>query len=90
MNKTEFVSWMATKMNSSKAEASRWVDCYWDGISEGLRQNGKCEFIGYGTFKVTRRKARTGRNPRTGESIQIAASNAATFKAGKKLKNYVN
>jgi len=90
MNKTEFVNWMATRMNTTKAEAVRWVDGYWDGISEALRDSGRCEFIGYGTFKVTKRKARMGRNPRTGESIQIAASNAATFKAGKKLKDSVN
>lgn len=90
MNKTEFVDWMANRMDTSKAEAARWVDGYWEGVSEALRENGRLDFIGYGTFQKKHRPARMGRNPSNGESIQISASNAATFKAGKRLKEAVN
>lgn len=89
MNKTEFVAWMAQRMETTKAEAARWVDGWWEGVSEALTHGGRLDFIGHGTFKVTSRKARVGRNPRTGEVIQIAASKAPTFKAGKKLKDSV-
>jgi DNA-binding protein HU-beta len=74
----------------SKADATKAVDAVLDNIAGSLSNGGEVRLVGFGTFSVTHRKATTGRNPRTGESIQIKASNQPKFKAGKALKDAVN
>jgi len=71
----------------SKADAARAVDAVFDGITESLRRGTEVRLVGFGTFLVTNRKASTGRNPRTGEAIQIPAARVPKFKAGKGLKD---
>ena len=74
----------------SKAAASRSVDTVLDAITAALKDGNSVTLVGFGTFSTRRREARTGRNPRTGEPIQIGASNLAVFKAGKALKDALN
>lgn len=90
MSKQELVELMAEKAGLSKADATRALDAFMEGIKEGLKKDKKVTLVGFGTFEAKERAARTGRNPLTGETIQIAAKTAVTFKAGSKLKEAVN
>ena len=86
MNKVDLVSAVAKQAELSKKDAGLAVDA----ISEALEKGDKVQLIGFGTFDVSERAAREGRNPRTGETMKIAASKAPRFKAGKALKDRVN
>ena len=90
MNKAELVDAVAGASNLSKADAGRAVDAIVDSITSALKRGEQVSVVGFGTFSVKHRAARSGRNPRTGETIQIAASNVPGFKAGKGLKDAVN
>ena len=90
MNKAELVEAVAAAANLSKADAGRAVDAVVSGIASSLQGGEQVSIVGFGTFSVKRRAARSGRNPRTGESIQIQASNVPAFKAGKALRDAVN
>ena len=91
MNKTELIDSLAVNCNLSKADAGRAVDALFDPnggiISKALRGGGKVQITGFGTFEARQRGARMGRNPRTGERIQIPASVSPAFRAGKGLKD---
>ena len=90
MNKAELIEAVAASANLSKADASRAVDAVVDSIASSLSKGQQVSVVGFGTFSVKHRAARSGRNPRTGETIQIAASNVPGFKPGKALKDAVN
>ncbi len=90
MNKNDLVASVASSTGMSKADASRAVDGVFDTISGSLSREEEVRLVGFGTFSVAHRKATQGRNPRTGERIQIAASKQPKFKAGKALKEVVN
>ncbi len=90
MNKTELVDAVAESADLSKASAARAVDAALAAISGTLAQGDQVALIGFGTFLVRDRAARTGRNPRTGDSIEIAAAKIPAFKPGKALKDAVN
>lgn len=88
MTKAELVDKMAADAGISKVAAAAALNSFTDGVSKALKKkDGKVTLVGFGTFSKVRRKARKGRNPQTGESIKIKASNAVKFKAGKKLKD---
>ena len=90
MNKAEFVDAVAAKADMPKQDAASAVDAVLDSLTDALKGGDQVTLIGFGTFLVRERDARTGRNPRTGEEIQIAASKMPSFKAGKALKDAVN
>ena len=90
MNKAELVEAVASAANLSKADAGRAVDAVVGSIASSLSNGEQVAVVGFGTFSVKHRAARAGRNPRTGEAIQIQASNVPGFKAGKALKDAVN
>ena len=90
MNKGELVDAVAGSAGLSRADATKAVDGILDAIQSTLAQGGSVSLVGFGTFTVKARAARMGRNPRTGEAIQIKASNVPGFKAGKGLKDAVN
>ena len=90
MNKTELTEAVAISADLSKATASRAVDAVIDIITDTLKDGDQVSIAGFGTFLVRHRSARDGRNPRTGETIQIKASNVPSFKAGKALKDALN
>ena len=90
MNKSELVDLVADQADISKSSASDAIDAVLDGITSALKKGDSVTFVGFGTFSVSHREARDGRNPRTGETIKIAASNLAKFKAGKALKDALN
>lgn len=90
MNKTELVDAVAEKADMSKASAARAVDAALEAIGGSLAQGDQVALIGFGTFLVRDRAARSGRNPRTGETINIAAAKVPAFKPGKALKDAVN
>jgi len=90
MNKNELVAAVAEDSGLSKADAAKAVDGVFDAITASLKGGNEVRLVGFGTFSVSKRQATTGRNPRTGESIQIPASNQPKFKAGKGLKSSVN
>ena len=90
MNKTELIMAVAEKANISKKDADTAVNAVIDTIVETLAKDEKVQLVGFGTFEVAERPAREGRNPRTGETMTIAASKAPKFKAGKALKDMVN
>lgn len=90
MNKTELVAEIAEKANTSKKETEVVLRAFTDVVTEQLKKGEKIQLVGFGTFEVSERSARTGRNPQTGEEMQIAASKAPKFKAGKALKDLVN
>lgn len=86
MNKSELVSLVAGALDETGAAAERAVNAVLDGIKAGLRKDGSVSLVNFGTFEVRERKARMGRNPRTGATIHIAASKTVGFRAGKALK----
>lgn len=90
MNKTQFVDAVAAKSNLTKKEAEAAVNAMTAVVAEALKAGDKVQLVGFGTFEVKARAARTGRNPKTGEAITIAASKAPAFSAGKALKDAVN
>ncbi|EIT84301.1 DNA-binding protein HU [Fictibacillus macauensis ZFHKF-1] len=86
MNKTDLIAKVADATELSKKDASQAVDAVMDSITDALKNGEKVQLIGFGTFEVRERAARKGRNPQTGEEIEIAASKVPAFKAGKELK----
>jgi len=89
MNKTDLVGAVAEELELSKSDAEKAVAATLDAVKKGLKKDKVVQLIGFGTFKVVKRKARKGRNPQTGEEIKIKASKAVTFKAGKSLKDAI-
>ena len=87
MNKSDLIESVAHAADMPKTTAARAVDAVFDSIANALKEGGSVNILGFGTFSVRERAARTGRNPRTGESIEIGASKTAGFKAGKALKD---
>jgi len=90
MNKTDLIDAVATDAEVTKAEAARAVDAVINSITTALKKGDAVTLVGFGTFQVRKRAARTGRNPKTGETIKINASKNPAFKAGKALKDAVN
>lgn len=90
MNKTELTAALAEKTGFAKKDAEKALNAFVDVITETLKEGDKVQIVGFGSFEVKERPARTARNPRTGEEIEIAASKAPVFKAGKALKDAVN
>jgi len=90
VNKTELIDAVAESADISKAAANRAVDTVLDSITQALKAGDQVTLVGFGSFQVKERAARTGRNPRTGEPLQIAAAKVPSFKAGKALKDAVN
>jgi DNA-binding protein HU-beta len=90
MNKAELIDAVSTQTGLQKAEATRAVDAVFESITSALKSGDTVALLGFGTFVVKARAARAGRNPRTGETIEIAASKVPGFKAGKALKDAVN
>jgi len=90
MNKADFIGAVASASDLSKADAARAVDAVIETIKKALKKGETVSLVGFGTFTVRKRAARTGRNPRSGEIIKIKASKNPTFKAGKALKDAVN
>ena len=90
MNKTELVAAMAEQAGVSKKDAEKTLKAFTDVVAEELKKGGKVQLVGFGTFEVSERAAREGRNPQTGKAMKIAASKAPKFKAGKALKDAVN
>ena len=90
MNKTELVDHIAEAADISKASAARALDATLDAITESLKQADPVALVGFGTFTVRERAARTGRNPQTGAPIEIAAAKVPAFKPGKQLKDALN
>ncbi|MEJ2629978.1 MAG: HU family DNA-binding protein [Acidihalobacter sp.] len=90
MNKSELIDAIAAKADLSKAAAGKAVDAFVESVTEALKSDDQVVVVGFGSFSVRKREARSGRNPRTGETIEIAASNLPAFKPGKALKDAVN
>ena len=90
MNKAELVEVVAKTADISKASAEKALDGALNGIKNALKKGGGVTLVGFGTFRVAKRAARTGRNPRTGEAIKIKAARVPKFTAGKALKDAVN
>ena len=90
MNKTELIDTIADAADISKASAGNALDAVIDTITSELKKGESVTLVGFGTFTVRNRAARTGRNPRTGESIEIKAANVPAFKPGKALKDAIN
>ena len=90
MNKTELIAEVAKKCGLSKKDAEKALNAFVDVVTETLSKGDKVQVVGFGSFEVKERPARTARNPRTGEEIEIGASKAPVFKAGKALKDTVN
>lgn len=86
MAKKELVAYVAEKASLNKKDAEAAVDAVFEGITETMKSEGKLQIVGFGSFEVRDRAARTGKNPATGESIEIPASKVPAFKAGKALK----
>ncbi len=89
MNKTELINTIAAKAEISKKDAESALNTFINVIADALADGERVQIVGFGTFEVTERAARIGRNPKTGETIEIAASKAPKFKAGKALKDAV-
>ncbi len=90
MNKTELVDAIAKQAGLSKKDSEAAVKAFTDVVSKALKKGDKVQLVGFGTFEVSKRAARTGRNPQTGAEMKIKASKAPKFKAGKALKDLVN
>ena len=89
MTKDEMIALMADKSGITKKQASTAFEAFLDGVTTQLKKDEKISFSGFGTFSVSNRKARTGRNPQTGDAIQIPATKVPVFKAGKRLKEAI-
>jgi len=90
MNKSELIDAVADAADMTKADATKAIDAFVNVVGDTLKEGDQITLVGFGTFLVRHREARSGRNPRTGETIQIKASNVPSFKAGKALKDAVN
>lgn len=90
MNKNDLIVCVADETDLSKADATKAVECVFESITSALKKGGEVRLVGFGTFSVAKRAASEGRNPRTGEKINIPASRQAKFKAGKALKDALN
>lgn len=90
MNKTELVEFIATQADLSKDKAAKAVDAFVEAVTTSLKKGKDVTLVGFGTFTISKRAARTGRNPQTGATIKIAASKAPKFRPGKSLKDAVN
>ena len=90
MNKTELVEAMAKQAGLSKKDSEKALKAFTDTVAKALKKGDKVQLVGFGTFEVTKRAARTGRNPQTGAEMKIKASKAPKFKAGKALKDSIN
>ncbi|MBQ9990117.1 MAG: HU family DNA-binding protein [Lachnospiraceae bacterium] len=90
MNKTELVAAMAEQAGLSKKDAEAALKAFTDVVADELKKGEKVQLVGFGTFEVSERAAREGRNPQTGETMPIPASKAPKFKAGKALKDMIN
>ncbi|GLR73015.1 HU family DNA-binding protein [Agaribacter marinus] len=90
MNKTQIIESIASDADISKAAAGRALDAFTNAVTEALKNGDQVALVGFGTFSVRERAARSGRNPQTGETIQIAAAKVPSFKAGKALKDSCN
>ncbi len=90
MNKADLIGSIADKSGLSKADASKALEAFTDSVEAALKSGDRVSLVGFGSFSVDKRDARTGRNPRTGEEIQIAAKNVVKFKPGAGLSNSVN
>ena len=90
MSKQQLVEMIAEKAGLTKADAARAIDATFDAITESLKKGEKLTLLGFGTFSVSRREGRTGRNPQTGATVEIPARNVVSFKAGTQLKKSVN
>ena len=90
MNKTELVAAMADAAGLSKKDAEKALKAFTDVVAEELKKDGKVQLVGFGTFEVSERAAREGRNPQTGKTMSNPASKAPKFKAGKALKDSIN
>ena len=90
MNRTELVAAMAEQTQLSKKDAEAALKAFIDVVADELKKGGKVQLVGFGTFEVSERAAREGRNPQTGEKIKIAASKSVSFKAGTELKTKIN
>jgi len=89
MTKTELISKVAKEARITKVAAAKAIDCFTDAITKELKKGGRISLTGFGTFTVAKRKARTGRNPGTGESIKIPAAKTPKFKPGNALKEAI-
>ena len=89
MNKTQLIDFIAGQAELSKVQAKAALEAVLDGVTNSLKEGGQVQLVGFGTFKVNYRAARTGRNPKTGAEIQILASNVPAFTSGKALKDAV-
>jgi len=90
VNKSELIDAIASAADLSKASAGRALDAAIEAITKELKKGGQVSLVGFGTYSVKKRAARTGRNPQTGETIKIKAAKVPSFKAGKALKDAVN
>ena len=90
MNKKELVDCISNSAEITKAAAEKVLDCFMVSVEEALKSDDKVVLIGFGTFSVSKREARQGRNPQTGKTIDIPAKNVAKFKAGSKLSEAIN
>ena len=90
MNKNDLVALVSDNADISKADSAKAVDAVFDAITDSLKSGSEVRLVGFGTFSVSQRRASKGRNPRTGEAIDIPASMQPKFKAGKSLKDAVN
>ena len=90
MNKTELVAAMAEQAEMTKKDAEKALTAFTEVVAKELKNGGKVQLVGFGTFEVSERSAREGRNPQTGETMKISACKAPKFKAGKALKDEVN
>ncbi len=90
MNKTELIAAVAETAEISKKDAEKALNAVVSTITKELEEGGKVQLVGFGTFEVRQREARQGKNPRTGEAIEIAACKVPAFKVGKQLKDAVN
>ena len=90
MNKTELIAAIAEKTELSRKDAEKALKAFTEVVEEELKKGEKIQLVGFGTFEVSERAAREGRNPQTGETMQIAASKSPKFKAGKAIKDAIN
>lgn len=90
MNKTELIAAVAEKAEIKKVDAEKFIKAFTEVVADELVKGGKVQVVGFGTFEVSERPEREGRNPKTGETMTIAASKSPKFKAGKALKDMVN
>lgn len=90
MNKNELIEELSDKTGFTKSDTQKFLNAYIEAIQKALRKGNEVQLVGFGTFKVTKRKARTGRNPQTGKELKIPAKKVPSFRPGKALKDSVS